>query len=89
MATDAPDRVPSARRVARNTAFFSFATGLSRLLGLIREVVAAKYFGETIGVPIVLLLTGVLLIVVMVYLLRRGDGPSQTPRASSRHDAVL
>ena len=49
----------------------------------------AEYFGETIGVPIVLLLTGVLLIVVMVYLLRRGDGPSQTPRASSRHDAVL
>jgi putative peptidoglycan lipid II flippase len=36
-----------ARRLARNTAFFSFATGLSRLLGLMREVVAAKYFGVT------------------------------------------
>jgi putative peptidoglycan lipid II flippase len=32
-------------RLARNTAFFSAATGLSRLLGLAREVVAASYFG--------------------------------------------
>jgi putative peptidoglycan lipid II flippase len=47
MATDAPERQTHARRVARNTAFFSFATGLSRLLGLAREVVAAKYFGVT------------------------------------------
>jgi putative peptidoglycan lipid II flippase len=47
LATDAPDRPAHARRVARNTAFFSFATGLSRLLGLAREVVAAKYFGVT------------------------------------------
>jgi O-antigen/teichoic acid export membrane protein len=47
VATDARDRAPNARRVARNTAFFSIATGLSRLLGLIREVVAAKYFGVT------------------------------------------
>ncbi len=47
MATDAPDRPGHARRLARNTAFFSFATGLSRLLGLAREVVAAKYFGVT------------------------------------------
>ena len=47
MATDAPERPGHARRVARNTAFFSFATGLSRLLGLAREVVAAKYFGVT------------------------------------------
>ena len=31
MATDAPGRPGHARRVARNTAFFSFATGLSRL----------------------------------------------------------
>ena len=45
MATDAPDRPGHARRLARNTAFFSFATGLSRLLGLAREVVAASYFG--------------------------------------------
>jgi putative peptidoglycan lipid II flippase len=47
VATDAPDRPGHARRIARNTAFFSFATGLSRLLGLAREVVAARYFGVT------------------------------------------
>ena len=57
MATDASERPappggsgakePSARagRLARSTAFFSFATGLSRVLGLVREVVAARYFG--------------------------------------------
>jgi putative peptidoglycan lipid II flippase len=45
VATDAPDRRGHARRLARNTAFFSFATGLSRLLGLAREVVAASLFG--------------------------------------------
>src|SRR4051794_17331493 len=43
--TDVPDRRGHARRLARNTAFFSFATGLSRVLGLVREVVAASYFG--------------------------------------------
>ena len=32
-------------RLARSTAFFSIATGLSRVLGLAREVVAAGYFG--------------------------------------------
>lgn len=32
-------------RLARSTAFFSAATGLSRLLGLAREIVAASYFG--------------------------------------------
>jgi putative peptidoglycan lipid II flippase len=32
-------------RLAFSTAFFSFATGLSRVAGLIREVVAASYFG--------------------------------------------
>src|SRR3954449_9098951 len=36
---------PRGRRLARSTAFFSFATGLSRLVGLVREVVAANYFG--------------------------------------------
>src|SRR5215217_3008147 len=45
VATDARGRSGQARRIARSTAFFSFATGLSRLLGLIREVVAASYFG--------------------------------------------
>lgn len=33
--------------VARNTAIFSVATGLSRIAGLIREVVARSYFGIT------------------------------------------
>jgi putative peptidoglycan lipid II flippase len=54
VATDAPkaeaegqDRPSHARRLARNTAFFSFATGLSRVLGLAREVVAASLFGVT------------------------------------------
>jgi putative peptidoglycan lipid II flippase len=32
-------------RLARSTAFFSAATGLSRILGLVREIVAARYFG--------------------------------------------
>jgi putative peptidoglycan lipid II flippase len=45
VSTDAPERQSHARRLARNTAFFSFATGLSRVLGLVREVVAASYFG--------------------------------------------
>ena len=52
MATDlpsagaqAPERRGHGRRLARSTAFFSFATGLSRLLGLVREVVAASLFG--------------------------------------------
>jgi putative peptidoglycan lipid II flippase len=35
----------SGRRLARSTAIFSLATGLSRILGLIREVVASYYFG--------------------------------------------
>ena len=47
MTTDTPGRQGHARRLARNTAFFSFATGLSRLLGLVREVVAAYMFGVT------------------------------------------
>ena len=33
------------RRTAVNTLIFSVATGLSRVAGLIREVVAAAYFG--------------------------------------------
>jgi putative peptidoglycan lipid II flippase len=35
------------RGVARNTAIFSIATGLSRIAGLIREVVARSYFGTS------------------------------------------
>ena len=33
------------RRLARSTAIFSAATGVSRVLGLVREMVAAYYFG--------------------------------------------
>ena len=44
-APSAPEATPRGRRLARSTAFFSFATGLSRVLGLVREVVAASYFG--------------------------------------------
>ena len=36
-----------AGRLARSTAMFSAATGLSRVAGLVREVVAASYFGVT------------------------------------------
>ncbi len=35
----------SSRRLARSTAVFSAATGLSRVLGLAREIVARSYFG--------------------------------------------
>src|SRR6202000_3163530 len=35
------------RRTAVNTAIFSVATGLSRVAGLVREVVAAAYFGTS------------------------------------------
>jgi putative peptidoglycan lipid II flippase len=38
----APER---GRRLALSTAFFSAATGLSRVAGLVREIVAASYFG--------------------------------------------
>jgi putative peptidoglycan lipid II flippase len=39
--------IPAERRgrLALSTAFFAFATGLSRIAGLIREVVAASYYG--------------------------------------------
>jgi putative peptidoglycan lipid II flippase len=42
------DAVVDARsRRARNTVFFALGTGLGRIAGLVREVVAAKYFGVT------------------------------------------
>lgn len=41
---DATDR-SHARRVVRSTLFFSVATGLSRVLGLVREVIAASLYG--------------------------------------------
>ncbi len=40
---DAPTR---RRRLVRSTAIFGAATGLSRVLGLVREIVAAYYFGS-------------------------------------------
>jgi putative peptidoglycan lipid II flippase len=45
----APQRDPAEHRrhLVKNTAFFSFATGLSRLAGFAREVVAASKFGVT------------------------------------------
>jgi putative peptidoglycan lipid II flippase len=33
------------RRLALSTAFFSFATGISRVAGLVREIYAASLFG--------------------------------------------
>jgi peptidoglycan biosynthesis protein MviN/MurJ (putative lipid II flippase) len=39
------ERREEGRRLARSTAIFSLATGLSRILGLVREMVAANYFG--------------------------------------------
>jgi putative peptidoglycan lipid II flippase len=42
--SDAP---ASGRGVARNTAIFSIATGFSRIAGLVREIVAASYFGTS------------------------------------------
>jgi putative peptidoglycan lipid II flippase len=36
---------PQAGRLAVSTAFFSIATGVSRIAGLVREIVAAGYFG--------------------------------------------
>jgi putative peptidoglycan lipid II flippase len=41
-----PEEAPRrAGRLARSTLFFSFATSLSRIAGLVREIVAASYFG--------------------------------------------
>jgi putative peptidoglycan lipid II flippase len=37
--------LPPARRLAVSTAIFAAATGLSRVLGLVREVIASYYFG--------------------------------------------
>jgi putative peptidoglycan lipid II flippase len=42
-----PDDTARSRRMARSTAVFSLATGLSRVLGLVREMVSAYYFGVT------------------------------------------
>ncbi|MCW2999718.1 MAG: integral rane protein MviN [Solirubrobacterales bacterium] len=43
--TETPTDPPKRSGVARNTVIFSIATGLSRIMGLVREVVASSYFG--------------------------------------------
>ncbi len=43
-----PTEAPPRPRLARSTAIFAVATGLSRVLGLVREMVARYYFG-TVG----------------------------------------
>jgi putative peptidoglycan lipid II flippase len=45
--TDAAESGAHRRHLARSTAIFSLATGVSRVLGLVREIVAANYFGIT------------------------------------------
>ena len=37
--------LPSRRRIARSTAIFAGLTAVSRVFGVVREVVAAYYFG--------------------------------------------
>jgi putative peptidoglycan lipid II flippase len=51
--TDVRQQAPAfpSRRLAWSTAIFSAATGLSRVLGLLREIVARSYFGvEGVGI---------------------------------------
>jgi putative peptidoglycan lipid II flippase len=43
----APAPTTTGRAVARNTAIFSVATGLSRIAGLVREIVASSYFATS------------------------------------------
>ena len=45
--TPARDASEHRRRLVKNTAFYSLATGLSRIAGLVREIVAASKFGVT------------------------------------------
>ena len=45
--TDGEQAPERRRRLALSTVFFSIATGFSRVVGLIREIVAASYFGVT------------------------------------------
>jgi putative peptidoglycan lipid II flippase len=47
MAIEERGRVGGSGRIARNTAIFSGLTGLSRIAGLVREVVASSYFGTS------------------------------------------
>lgn len=43
----APPASGGGGRIARNTAIFSIATGISRVAGLAREILAASYFGTS------------------------------------------
>lgn len=47
MAVETRAEKPRSGGIARNTAIFSLLTGLSRIAGLVREVVASSYFGTT------------------------------------------
>src|ERR1700760_3931552 len=47
--TTALNAAPNRRRIGVNTAIFALATGLSRIAGLAREVVAAGFFGTTVA----------------------------------------
>jgi putative peptidoglycan lipid II flippase len=44
---DPPGSFRPRRRLAVNTAIFAVATGFSRIAGLVREIVAARFFGTT------------------------------------------
>ena len=87
--------VPLFRRIGLGSVLGYFAAGLLVGGTVLKEFVVtgvgvagvfvylpmsgAQYFGETIGVPIVLLATGALLMGLMVLLLRRGAGPRPSP----------
>ena len=45
--TPARDAAEQRRHLVKNTAFYSLATGMSRIAGLVREIVAASKFGVT------------------------------------------
>jgi putative peptidoglycan lipid II flippase len=47
MAADTRPSTSRPGRIARNTAIFSILTGLSRIAGLVREIVASSYFGTS------------------------------------------
>jgi putative peptidoglycan lipid II flippase len=48
-AEDAARAVPPRRRLSVSTAIFAIATGISRVAGLVREIVAASFFGQSPG----------------------------------------
>ena len=47
MPAETRPKAARAGRIARNTAIFSILTGLSRIAGLVREIVASSYFGTS------------------------------------------